>query len=381
MYHKKKQKELGYIEEDTEKGEFTILQETMDKASKDLKGKKFVLDRYGKPVILGNVNIDKLVPFSTQLGLNIKSVENNEFNDLDYNSKQQQLQQVKTNKNNNRNDSLTSSQGDSKLGENHNKKKQFVRVAGSRGVEESSFKPTISLAVTLSGIEQIPKLNAGVSIRSRNDVRTGDKLPEDPSHMSRKHYESSQALSKRSITFNDNSTMESPSLYTNIDNSIYSNDHMKASSSSKTSLKPGKNRIVAMKNIDHLPDIDSLEGSQVINQVNDTYDLSDEELGLGPSKLLSGQQQQLNITNTLPNKPTQQQMLNIALISGSPESGKPRDRDLPKNMRPIAERKHLPAPPLGQTTGHGFMSVEKYNERKNYTNKVDDNWHQSWRNA
>ena len=77
---------------------------------------------------------------------------------------------------------------------NQKKARPFVRVAGSRGIEES-FRPIISLATTLSGVETIPKVNLGVSIKSSSDVRKGDDIPDDPKRMSRKQYISRSTLS------------------------------------------------------------------------------------------------------------------------------------------------------------------------------------------
>eukprot|EP00595_Chromulina_sp_UTEXLB2642_P000661 CAMPEP_0196768648 /NCGR_PEP_ID=MMETSP1095-20130614/43076_1 /TAXON_ID=96789 ORGANISM="Chromulina nebulosa, Strain UTEXLB2642" /NCGR_SAMPLE_ID=MMETSP1095 /ASSEMBLY_ACC=CAM_ASM_000446 /LENGTH=143 /DNA_ID=CAMNT_0042138667 /DNA_START=868 /DNA_END=1296 /DNA_ORIENTATION=- len=42
---------------------------------------------------------------------------------------------------------------------------------------------------------------------------------------------------------------------------------------------------------------------------------------------------------------------------------RPKDRDLPYNMINIVDRKKLPAPPLGKTTGHGLI-VDSKNDKK-----------------
>jgi hypothetical protein len=136
------------------------------------------------------------------------------------------------------------------------------------------------------------------------------------------------------------------------------------------------------QSIEHLPDIDAMEGSRRVVPIDSTQDLSDEELGLGTYNSSSGQA----VRGKLPKKPSTAQRANIELITGSPDNGKPRDRDLPKNMRPVAERRHLPAPPLGQITGHG-LSLEKYMEKSaiiasnNDSTVSDSEWHQQWRNA
>jgi len=358
------------------------MQEQMEKASKELKGKKFTLDRYGKPVVIGVVNPEKLVPFSTKIVPSIKSVEAGEQNDIaNATIATTSSSNAPITSKNVRSNSLTSNGTQQSLDvKSKDKKKQFVRVAGSRAVDESSFKPTLSLAVTLSGVEQIPKLNPGVSLRSNTTVRMGDRLPEDPKHISRKQYES-QTLSRRSIGLNDNSTieslnrnLESSSFYTNTEQSSKLNGNLHLSTN-----KSHGNKVTSLKSLDSLPDIDSLEGSHVIEPSDGHLyqELSDEELGLGPIKAVGGSP----VNSRLPGKPTPQQVLNSQLITGSPENGRPRDRDLPKNMISVSERRHLPAPSMGQITGHG-MPIEKFQDRKNYIDSSpNDKWTQGWRNA
>jgi len=357
----------------------------MEKAAKELKGKKFSLDRYGKPVVIGAVNPEKLVPFSTKIVPSIKSVEVGEQND----ATNATIATASISNpspvagKNARSNSLTSNGTQQSLdgnGKSKDKKKQFVRVAGSRAVDESSFKPTLSLAVTLSSVEQIPKLNPGVILRNNATVRMGDKLPEDPKHISRKQYES-QTLSRRSISLNDNSTieslnrnLESSSFFTNTEQTSKLNGNFPSST-----IKSHGNKVTSLKSLDSLPDIDSLEGSHVIEQSSAHLyqELSDEELGLGPVKAFGGSP----VNTRLPGKPTPQQVLNSQLITGSPENGRPRDRDLPKNMVSVSERKHLPAPSVGHITGHG-MPIEKFQERKSYIDSnSNDKWTQGWRNA
>lgn len=338
----------------------------MEQAKKELRGKKFVLDRYGKPVVLGNIAGDKLAPFTTPVGLNIKSAGG----DLDPDNMSTGSAASKGSKGPRRD---SAQDGKDKNGQ---KKKHFVRVAGSRGVDESSFKPTLSLAVTLSGVEHIPKLNPGVSVRSSTSVRSGDKLPEDPKHISRKQY-MSQSLSRRSAAGEGSSldsmsrTLDASSFYTQdpsrMDKSVFSAQ----SGASKSPARAG--RVMQMKNMEEMPDIDKMEGSRPLPGAVGFHDLSDEELGLGPVNTKGAPRQ-----GTIPNKPSAKQMANINLLGGSPENGRPKDRDMPKNMRPVTDRKHLPAPPLGQITGHG-LSLDKFVEKTKLTATEEDNWHQDWR--
>lgn len=344
----------------------------MDQAKKDLRGKKFVLDRYGKPVLVGSVNAEKLPPFSTPLGLNIKG--NGPDMDLDNMSTGSSVMD-------NRKNSHTSL---GSKGQDKPKKRQFVRVAGSRGVEESSFKPTLSLAVTLSGVEHIPKLQPGVSVRDSTSVRSGEKVPDDPKHMSRTKY-MSQSLSRRSAA-GENSTIDSmsrtldaSSMYTTDQRvgggSVFSGTSRTLAGRSQASGgRAGNGKVTTLRSIDNIPDMDRFEGARpVLGAVPDLYDMSDEELGLGPVNTRGAVP-----NNNLPGKVTAKQKANIELLSGNADNGRPKDRDLPKNMRPVTERKHLPAPPLGHITGHG-LSVEKFNEKSKLSEKEDDSWHQDWR--
>eukprot|EP00598_Pedospumella_elongata_P007694 CAMPEP_0184976798 /NCGR_PEP_ID=MMETSP1098-20130426/7695_1 /TAXON_ID=89044 /ORGANISM="Spumella elongata, Strain CCAP 955/1" /LENGTH=565 /DNA_ID=CAMNT_0027499735 /DNA_START=41 /DNA_END=1738 /DNA_ORIENTATION=+ len=372
----KRKKEHGVFEKDTEKGEFTLLQEQMEQAKKELRGKKFVLDRYGKPVVVGSVNAEKLAPFSTPVIPNIKGTGQ----DMDLDNMSTGSQDVGRRK---------GSQTSMGSQDNKPKKKQFVRVAGSRGVEESSFKPTLSLAVTLSGIEHIPKLQPGVVVRSSTSVRSGEKVPDDPKHMSRKQY-LSQSLSRRSA-LGENSSLDSMSRTLDANSSMITSDPTRVgergsvfSGTSRASRSHaggsthsgghGRSVVTTMRSMEGLQDVDRFEGARPVPTAGPSiHDASDEELGLGPVNTKGN-----TLSPTRPKKVTAKQKANIELLSGNPENGRPKDRDLPKNMRPVAERKHLPAPPLGHITGHG-LSVEKYNEKSKLVAAEEEDWHQDWR--
>lgn len=166
------------------------MQEQIELANKELRGKKFTLDRFGKPVVVGVISAEKLPPFSMPLSLNIKSTTGGDYNgggvlDTDDQStgsngvgrKQDHNNNLhRSNNNNNNNDNLDNNKNNlspggaaTASGAKTGKKKPFVRVAGSRGVDENSFKPTLSLAVTLSGVDHIPRLNPGRYCLTIND--------------------------------------------------------------------------------------------------------------------------------------------------------------------------------------------------------------------
>lgn len=376
----KRKKENGFIEKDTEKGEFTVIEEQMEQAKKELRGKKFVLDRYGKPVVVGSVAADKLPPFTMPLGMNIKSAGGEV--DLDNMSTGSGGSMGAgggglARKGSQQSQSSATGAG---AGVAKGKKKNFIRVAGSRGVERGdAFKPTLSLAVTLAGVEVIPKLNAGVTVRSSTSVRTGERLPEDPKRISRKQYET-QSLYRRSVT-GDNSTLDTMTMMSRTleggNSSVYSPDRrgeksVFSSTSGGRSLG-GQSRaggsVTTMKSLDGLPDLDRMEGSRPVHRpVPAVRDATDEELGLGPA-LTKG----APAATQLPVKPSLKQQANISLLAGSPDNGKPKDRDLPKNMRPVAERKHLAAPPLGHIAGHG-LTFEKTRDKSEFSMTEEENW-------
>eukprot|EP01034_Spumella_vulgaris_P028988 gene28988-35953_t len=348
---------------------FDMLQKTLEKASKELSGKKFVLDRYGKPVVIGKIKPESLPPFSQTLGLHVKSPPVAAEDDIE-NRDDLANEMVPTDK---------------------KKPKKYIRVAGSRSVDESTFRPTTNLATTLSGVEYIGRVNPGVTVRSHAAVKAGDKVAEDANHMSRQQYFSKTAsLQQQSMRGGDNSTVQSQlsRTFESVNGGMGVGEHSTFSAASGHHGGGAGGRGGSMtashssaKSIEHLPDIDAMEGARRVVPLDSTQDLSDEELGLGHYSSTNTQA----VRGKLPKKPSTAQRANIELITGSPENGKPRDRDMPKNMRPVADRRHLPAPPLGQTTGHG-LSLEKYMEKSaiaanNESTVSDSEWHQQWRNA
>jgi hypothetical protein len=306
------------------KGEFDLLEEQLAKASKEARGKKFVLDRYGNTIIMGKVDPNHLPPFTAHLQTSVK-----------------EEQPVKGSK-------VSSAKGG---GEGDDcdvdgKKKRFVRVAGSRSVDESAFQPNLSLASTLSGVEHIPKVNPGVVVRSKVGEKSGDPIPEDNRRISKKTY-----LSKTGSNIQPSlASVEEFDSYSNLSSRMGTgnNQGIAASGKSKSKLRFDS----SVKNIDSLPDIDPLEGSRSIVQDGVHFDLSDDDLGLGPTNTKGSGGSMI-----LPKKPNEKQKSAIESLIQSPDGGKPRDRDLVKNMKTVADRKHLAAPPLGQSTGHGLTGI------------------------
>lgn len=392
LSHQKRKKDKNYFpgganDVDGIKGEFELLQDQLNKASKDLRGKKFILDRYGQPIPIGSVDPKRLPALTTPLNLQVKEptpsnasgrrTSNNSqrpgTQHLDQQHQHQQHQQQQQQ-------------------QQQQKKRQFVRVAGSRGVDEASFMPTLSLATTLSGVETIPKVNPGVVVRSTVAVKAGDTIAEDPKHVSRKALQSRAQQQTQLGGLGGHSQIQNGSTYSST--ASLHNRHppqsltvgFQDSAFQGADDEDDNGRVNVAASLASLPDFNPLEGSRKLAFADVSHDLSDADLGLGP---YDGGASPSSHQQRLPQKPGARQEHNIRLLRGSPEHGKPKDRDAPKNIHPVALRKHLPAPPLGQTTGHG-LTLEKFHEKsslqsdsRSQFNMDGDNtsaeWHQQWR--
>lgn len=414
---KKEKGNFGGVNADGEdvKGEFELLQEQIAKTAKDLRGKKFILDRYGQPIVLGSVDPKRLPALTTAPNLAVKEGGHVAPGDVSSRShsrggglhhhhgkispRTQKIEEEQAAIALMRQQHGQAAPGGDPNG--GNKKRQFVRVAGSRGVDEASFMPTLSLATTLSGVEHIPRVNPGVIVRSKTSTKAGDTISEDPKHISRKTLLAKTAtqpplggLSQTSLSGvggGGSTSLFSPGtrsqqgLTVGFQESSYAPDLADVQAS-----------------IDSLPDFNRLEGSRKVVRVDEVRDWTDAELGLGPYEPPSSSSQTSSQVlggggpaspdsrvsqGKLPQKPTERQDQNIRLLRGSPDKGKPKDRDQPKNVHPVAQRKHLPAPPLGHTTGHG-LSIDKFYEKQQQQQNGDSvnggdphsNWTEQWRN-
>ena len=61
--------------EKADEDEFLLLQAEVEKAAKDLKGKKFVVDKYGNIIPLAPVKAEKLPPYAVPMTTKIQSEE------------------------------------------------------------------------------------------------------------------------------------------------------------------------------------------------------------------------------------------------------------------------------------------------------------------
>lgn len=289
------------VAEVQEEDEFQTMQETIKKAAKDLKGKKYIVDKDGNVLPMNPVNPDNLPPYSVSLGLNIASGSGADDGSL----------------------GSRSSQG-------VKKKKKVIRVAGSRTVDESLFKPEISLATTLSGGDLITNVGPGIVLHIDDNTREGPILATDPKKMSKRHYLEksmmSNSMSQESLNgfgFADSALgMSTDSLLQGVDNLPMS--------------------MLSMQ----LPDVDALEGGRKVMKSESTIIPKDQD----PNSVLVA----ASIASKLPSKQNFKQFENVSLLTGGVEKVHPRDRTLPLSQVPPSQRKHLPAPALGKTTGHGL---------------------------
>jgi len=242
-------------------------------------------------------------------------------------------------------------------GEGKNKKKKVIKVAGSRQIDESLFKPSYSLASTLSGSEQIPNVNAGVVVKSASSFKEGPAIVEDGRKISRKSY-----LSKSMATsIFGQSKQNSPTGFGKTD-SLDSYGAEDLDQSLAIGFAEDDNTILptSMMSNTQFPDMNMFEGSRRVKPASrsnyETNDTSDDIGGMTPTVTSQQNGLQAAAGGIRPIKPSIQQVNNIEKLTGG--AGLIRDRDLPLNMKTTADRKKLPAPPLGQVSGHG-LSPEK----------------------
>ena len=294
------------------------MQEEIERATKEFKGKKFTLDVDGKPVQISPVVPDRLPPFAYQLGLNITSGPS-----------EPNTKQVK--------ESLPK------------KKKYKVRVVGSRDIEDSFFVASSSLVTSLSGGNII--LNPGVSIRTNDQMREGPPPPEDPRKPSRKTFFANRSVISGSSVLGGPSTLGSvPADSPNSD--FRSSDPRSRRSSAASpsdfsdmhSPHPSPNVPVVPLRSTRFAEVDPLEGARKIQpKLQPIIEPSDAELGLGPGVTIGSKAP----PPKLPSKPSTKQGEIVEKVFGGHEQPKPRDRDPPRAQVPPTDRKKLPPPPIG----------------------------------
>jgi hypothetical protein len=300
-----------------EKGEFQMIEESIRLASKDLKGGKFVLDKNGNIIPLHTMKPESLPPFA--LDVTPKIINGVRQAPIKPPSRHEE-------------------------GHSVSKKKKTVRVAGSRAMDTSFFTAANTLSTALAGGDYITTVNPGVVLRVDDKVVEGPPAPTDPSKPTRQQY-----------------LDRSMSLHSLSGESVASNaSGMLRQGSSETFLHKGSNYGETTNKLPlsmQFPDVDALEGARKLEpriEAAKVVESSQQAFSMAHS-LHAGK----NISSTvMPSKPTDKQHSSVVLLSGGPDKIHPRDRDAPMSMVAVAERKRLPAPPLGQTTGHGLSPTK-----------------------
>lgn len=170
---KHRMKQLTHTD-DTVKDEFQLLQDEVNRAAEDLKGKNYLFDQNGNIVVVQPIKSDQLPPFSFNPSL---SVNNDAANPTEEPKK--------------------------KTAGNTTKRKKKIRVAGSRQVDESPdkplFVPTTSLATTIAGTSHEILPNNGVAIETNKISKEGPPIPDDPRKPSRKEYFNRRNMASTSL--------------------------------------------------------------------------------------------------------------------------------------------------------------------------------------
>eukprot|EP01035_Chromulina_nebulosa_P017475 gene17475-23027_t len=313
-------KKAGTTDSDIEKikDEYELITDKINKISIENKGKPIAFDSSGQPIVVIPVKPEKLPLNSIPLGLaGIASVNN----------------ENKSNKGN-------------------NKKKVRIRVAGSRSIldDETVFQPKHTLTSALCDTERMPIVNPGVTIRNDYIKKEGPPIPEDPIHISRQEY------LNRSINSNLSKSVNSHDYTINPDISILDNSNNLTEDSMDGILLPESMRRL------YIDDYNLFEGSKklsILSNNTDSYVIIDEDdKSIGPKDTIGNVE--------LSKLPGKNHSIDLSL------KNRPKDRDLPYNMINVIDRKKLPAPPLGKTTGHGLV-VESKKDKKLKSNSLVSN--------
>lgn len=164
------------------------------------------------------------------------------------------------------------------------RKRQFIRVAGSRGVDEVSYMPMLSLATTLPGVDHIPRVNPGVIVRSKTSSKAGEAIAEDAKHILRKTLLAKTSQQQQLGGLSQASVMSPVGFSSMFSPGNRSQQGLTVGFQERSfvAVPNGQDLPNAQVSIDSLPDFNRLEGSRKIVRVDETRDLTDAELGIGP---------------------------------------------------------------------------------------------------
>ncbi len=314
------------------KTEFEVMQENIEQQVKDLKGKKYTIDRNGQVVQLTTVKPTSLPPYQV----------NPETKIANYKEKARAGSRGRT-------AGTAASNADSMQGETgtaaeSKKGKRKIRVAGSRAVDEYTFLPSYTLADTLSSTAEQVVPTAGVSVQINDSTRTGPSVPSIPGKMSRKEYAArnvSQTGGEDLGGSMDEGTFDGGSSLLQTGEQAFNDSQV------PLSMQGGSNMRQELQY--KLPDVDAMAGGRRIVQPDHVESPTagrdaDIEDGLGPVSNAGGGD---IILAKIPGPKDP----NVRLFSHDTTfTGKPKDRDLPSNMKPPSERVKPVAPPPGQVS-------------------------------
>ena len=315
--------------------EFELLQQGIEEQVKELKGKKYTIDRDGQVIPLVPVKPASLPPYQV----------NPETKISNYKEKQSRGGSRKGTATATTPGTAADSvqtEAASTAADDKGKKggKRQVRVAGSRVVDAYTFLPSYTLSDTLSTGEGLQP-TSGVTINVNEQTRTGPLLSSVPGKMSRKEYAARNTTTtganlEASL---DDGTFDAGSSLLQAGELAFNDSLLPLSMQSGAA--PAMRQELQYK----IPDIDVLVGSRkklfVGEPASPTQREVDEGAGLGPvSNSLGGDP-------SVGSRPGPKDPSVRLFQHDTSKTGKPKDRDLPKNMIPPAERTKPVAPPPG----------------------------------
>jgi hypothetical protein len=339
-----KQKAMATGEE--EKEGLDLLQETIQEKTKDLPKGKYVLDKDGNPTIIKPIKADSLPAYTQPTGLRIAS------HDLEADRAAAEA--------------LAAEEAEKKENKKFGKKKKkpVVRVAGSRAVDsrdQAFFQPSSSLAVNMAGAENDMMIQPGVTVRVEENVRFGGPVPNNPVKLSRRQYAERTAQFGSGPTFS-NSEDEDGFLGSGevdrgheigamSDDYPTSPTHFVAEKSSRDGAQTGDSQLPKSMRGLRLPDIDPFAGGRKV-EAEEVVLEKDPFEDADPNRPLPS-----TVSQVAHRRPSTRQKENVRALHGGMDKENPRDRAPPKSMVAVSDRKHLAAPYLGKSTGHGLGDV------------------------
>lgn len=215
---------------------------------------------------------------------------------------------------------------------------------------------TVSSVAQPSFIQSMT-INPGVSLKEGLRHKAGPEVTGDSSHMSRREYDDRRRRDEESYYASMGGGSSIGGEFDLDNQTIGSNESLTLDGTEAFMSQPPSPRPEIEMRLGG--DVDSLAGARKAKPREPTPDdtMSDahEALINDPNwgkAIISGNEVS---PSKLPNKPDTKQMEIISKMSGGgPNAKKRRDRMMPSAMIPQAERSHLPAPPIGFSTGHGF---------------------------